>query len=307
MPESAVLAAVLNSPSNLDPAVSRANRAPLFARYKYVLDGMGQMGNLSPSDVARYQRQLPVIADPSTRDQYGGQRGYLMTMVLDALKAQGFSEEEIYGDGLKVISTFSYRDMQDAQKAVYDVRPKGKLQLHVGLASVEPATGAVRAIIGGRNYLSSQLNWATNKVQPGSTFKAFAVAAGLGNGFTLDSQLDGNSPFTLPDGTEVHNEGEAAGIPNGQSYGIISLLYATEQSVNTAFVDLTTQMTNGPARIIAAAVAAGIPPPPEPPGLHPYPNVALGTASVSPLSMAGAGTPPSPRTATSVTGTSSSP
>ncbi len=49
VPESAVLAAVLNSPSNLDPAVSRANRAPLFARYKYVLDGMGQMGNLSPS------------------------------------------------------------------------------------------------------------------------------------------------------------------------------------------------------------------------------------------------------------------
>jgi membrane peptidoglycan carboxypeptidase len=284
VPESAVLAAVLNSPSNLDPAVSRANRAPLLARYRYVLDGMGEMGNLTPSEVARYQQQLPPIADPSTRDQYAGQRGYLMAMVLQALKQQGLSDEQIYGGGLKIVTTFSFHDMQAAQQAVYDVRPKGKQQLHVGLASVEPATGAVRAVIGGRNYLSSQLNWATNLVQPGSTFKAFALAAALSDGFTLDDSLDGNSPFTLPDGTEVHNEGEASGIPNGQSYGTISLRYATEESVNTAFVDLTTQMQNGPARIIAAAEAAGIPS--DAPGLHPFPNVALGTASVSPLAMA---------------------
>ncbi len=286
VPESAVLAAVLNSPSNFDPAVSKANRAPLLARYRYVLNGMGEMGNLRPAEVAHYQQQLPAIADPSTRDQYAGQRGYLMSMVLDALKEQGMTDEQIYGDGLKIISTFSFHDMQAAQKAVYDVRPKGKLQLHVGLASVEPATGAVRAIIGGRNYLSSQLNWATNRVQPGSTFKAFAVAAALSDGYTLNDTFNGNSPFTLPDGTEVHNEGEAAGIPNGQSYGTISLQYATEQSVNTAFVDLTTQMENGPRRIIAAAEAAGIPS--DSPGLNAFPNVALGTASVSPLSMADA-------------------
>jgi membrane peptidoglycan carboxypeptidase len=286
VPESAVLASVLNSPSNFDPAVSRSNRVALLARYRYVLQGMGEMGNLSPSQVARYQQQLPPIADPSTRDQYAGQRGYLMAMVLQALKQQGMTDEQIYGDGLKIITTFSFHDMQAAQQAVYDVRPKGKLQLHVGLASVEPATGAVRAVIGGRNYLSSQLNWATNLVQPGSTFKAFALAAALDDGFTLDSPLDGNSPFTLPDGTQVHNEGEAAGIPNGQSYGTISLQYATEESVNTAFVDLTTQMQNGPERIIAAAEAAGIPD--DAPGLHPYPNVALGTASVAPLAMADA-------------------
>jgi len=246
VPESAVLAAVLNAPSNYDPAVSRSNRAPLLARYRYVLDGMQQMGNLSPADATRYERRLPVIADPSSRDQYAGQRGYLMTMVQKALEAQGFTDEQIYGDGLKVITTFNFHDMQAAQQAVYDVRPKGKLELHVGLASVQPGTGAVRAIIGGRNYLSSQLNWATNLVQPGSTFKAFALAAAFGDGFTLTDTLNGNSPLTLPDGTVVHNEGEAAGIPNGQSYGTISLEYATEQSVNTAFVDLTTKMQNGP-------------------------------------------------------------
>ncbi|MDP9318980.1 MAG: transglycosylase domain-containing protein, partial [Actinomycetota bacterium] len=282
--QSAVLAAVPNSPSNLDPAVSKSNEAPLLARYRYVLNGMQEMGNVSPSDAARYERRLPEIADPSTRDQYAGQRGYLMTMVQQALTSDGFTPQQIYGGGLKIVTTFSYRDMLDAQKAVYDIRPKGRLQLHVGLASVEPGTGAVRAIIGGRNYLSSQLNWATNLVQPGSTFKVFALAAALGDGFTLDDTLDGNSPFTLPDGTLVHNEGEAAGIPNGQSYGTISLKYATEESVNTAFVDLTTEMHNGPQRIIAAAEAAGIPS--DTPGLNPYANVALGTASVSALAMA---------------------
>ncbi len=121
-------------------------------------------------------------------------------------------------------------------------------------------------------------------MQPGSTFKAFALAAALGDGFTLNSILDGNSPFTLPDGTQVHNEGEASGIVNGESYGQISLRYATEESVNTAFVDLTTKMHDGPQRIIAAAEAAGVPS--DTPGLHPYDNVALGTAAVPPLTMA---------------------
>ncbi|MEJ7628288.1 MAG: transglycosylase domain-containing protein, partial [Nocardioidaceae bacterium] len=282
--QSAVLAAVLNSPSNFDPAVSRSNVAPLLARYRYVLAGMQEMGNLSAADASRYATSLPTIANPSTRDQYGGQRGYLMTMVQEALATDGFTPQEIYGGGLKIVTTFSHRDMLDAQQAVYDIRPKGKLQLHVGLASVEPGTGAVRAVIGGRDFLGSQQNWATNLVQPGSTFKAFAVAAALGNGFTLEDTFNGNSPFVLPDGTLVHNEGEAAGIPSGQSYGTISLKYATEASVNTAFVDLTTQMQNGPQRIIAAAEAAGIPS--STPGLHPFANVALGTASVSPLAMA---------------------
>jgi membrane peptidoglycan carboxypeptidase len=286
VPQSAVLAAVLNSPSNLDPGVSRSNAPALLARYRYVLNGMQQLGNLSAAQARRYEQRLPPIPDPSTRDQYAGERGFLMTMVQSALATDGFTPQQIYGGGLKIVTTFSYRDMVDAQKAVSTIRPKGKRDLHVGLASVEPGTGAVRAIIGGRNFVASQQNWATNLVQPGSTFKAFALAAALDDGFTLDSPLNGNSPFTLPDGSQVHNEGEAAGIPNGQSYGTITLRTATEESVNTAFVDLTTLMHNGPQRIIAAAEAAGIPT--HTPGLHPYDNVALGTASVSPLAMADA-------------------
>jgi len=284
VPQSAVLASVLNSPGNLDPAVSKSNTAALFARYRYVLDGMQGMGNLTAAEAARYERRLPPIPPPTTRDQYGGQRGYLMKMVEQALANEGFTPQQVYGGGLKIVTTFSYHDMLAAQRAVADVRPKGKIELHVGLASVEPGTGAVRALIGGRNFLTSQQNWATNLVQPGSTFKAFALAAALGDGFTLDDTLNGNSPFVLPDGTLVHNEGEASGISNGLSYGTISLRYATEQSVNTAFVDLTTEMHNGPQRIIDAALAAGIPR--GTPGLHPYANVALGTASVSPLAMA---------------------
>ena len=70
VPQSAVLAAVLNSPSNLDPAVSKANIAPLFARYRYVLAGMEEMGNLSAHDAAIYAQRLPAIAAPTTRNQY---------------------------------------------------------------------------------------------------------------------------------------------------------------------------------------------------------------------------------------------
>ena len=289
VPESAVLASVLNSPTALDPANGRASRAALLERYRYVLDGMVSMGNLDADKAQRFERHLPKFPKIRSVDKYGGQKGYLLNLVEKALEKANFSQEEINGGGLKVVTTLDWKDELAAQKAISEMRPDGRPQLHVALSSVEPGTGALRAMIGGRNYTGGgpqdQVNFATAPTQVGSTMKAFAVAAGLKDGFTLRDTFDGNSPYTYPNGETVRNEGQSAANPSGTSYGsAISLTYATEESVNTAFADLTSQMHDGPQKVVDAAVAAGVPK--DSTDLEPNPGVALGSAAIPNVEMA---------------------
>ena len=135
----------------------------------------------------------------------------------------------------------------------------------------------------GQDYLDSQLNWAALGGAPGSAFKPFALAAGLKAGFSLKDTFDGNSPFTFENGSEVVNEGEGTGTNYGSA---ISLLKATEDSVNTAYSDLTESLPNGPKDILRQAVALGIPR--DTPGLEANNAIALGSATISPITMANA-------------------
>jgi membrane peptidoglycan carboxypeptidase len=274
------LAAVLNSPGYLDPANGSASAAALLARYQYVIEGMVSMGAVDPNRAARAEQQLPKFPKVKQINVYGGQRGYLMTLVKQQLQALHFTNEQIEGGGLKVVTTLDWNKEHAAETAIRQIRPKDKPQLHVALASVEPGTGALRAMIGGKNYLDSQINWAVAGGSPGSSFKPYALAAALGQGISLRDYFDGNSPLSLPDGSSVENEGSGSGT----SYGSVSLITATEDSINTAYVDMTLHMHNGPNAIVNAAVAAGIPR--SSPGLKPNIGVSLGSATVSPISMA---------------------
>ena len=83
----------------------------------------------------------------------------------------------------------------------------GDKQLHIGAASVEPGTGAVRGFYAGQDYLDSQLNWAVAGGQAGSTFKPFALATGLKQGYSLKSTFEGNSPIEVGD-AEIENQGD---------------------------------------------------------------------------------------------------
>jgi membrane peptidoglycan carboxypeptidase len=278
--QSAVLAAVLNSPGYLDPANGRAAAAALLARYQYVLEGMVSMGALDPNRAARAEQQLPKFPKVEQINVYGGQRGYLMTLVKQQLQALHFTNEQIEGGGLNVVTTFDFNKEHAAERAIRQIRPKGKSQLHVALASIEPGSGALRAMIGGKNYLDSQINWAVAGGSPGSSFKPYALAAALGQGISLRDYFDGNSPLTLPDGSTVENEGSGSGT----SYGSVNLVTATEDSINTAYVDMTLHMHDGPQAIVNSAVAAGIPR--SSPGLRPNVGVSLGSATVSPIAMA---------------------
>ncbi len=180
-------------------------------------------------------------------------------------------------------TTFTRNAMDAAAQAVREQKPKGLKGLHIGVASVDPRTGALKGFYGGQDYLKSQINYATRAAgSPGSAFKPFALAAGIDDGYSLTSTFDGNSPYVFPNGRDkVVNEGPG----DGNDYGsAISLTKATEESVNTAFVDLTQSMENGPQKILDMAVKMGVPS--SAPGLEPVAGISLGSATISPVDMA---------------------
>jgi membrane peptidoglycan carboxypeptidase len=283
VPESAMLAAILNSPNYLSPDRGAEGRQALTERYDYVLKGMVSMGNLSSTQADKHLGHLPKLGKPKTNNQYGGQRGFMLTMVKDELRRIGFDDAQIDSGGLRVETTFTKKAMKAAKDGVLKERPSGLKKLHVATASVDTKTGALIGFYGGQDYLDSQLNWAELGGSPGSAFKPYALAAGLKAGFSLKDTFDGNSPFTFDDGSEVVNEGEGTGNNYGSA---ISLTTATEQSVNTAYSDLTQSLPNGPKDILKMAVAMGIPR--KTPGLEANNAIALGSATISPIVMANA-------------------
>jgi membrane peptidoglycan carboxypeptidase len=277
--QSAVLASLLKAPSRYDPAVGTASKNRLVDRYHYVLSGMAELGDYPQAKAAR--ATLPHIRSAAVQEQFAGPTGYLLAAVRrELLGAGGMTEQEITAGGLRVVTTVDKKAQAAAEKAVDDNRPTvDAAGVHIGLAAVEPGTGEVVAAYGGKDYLKRAFSDATQaKFQPGSSFKAFTLAAMLSDKMSLKSRFDGNSPLNLPGGGVVNNDGH-------ESYGSsVDMLTATAKSINTAFVDLTE--TIGPQRVVDAAIAAGIPK--DPKDLLPVPVVTLGVASETPLTMANA-------------------
>ncbi len=268
--EGAVLASVIRSPANYDP-VEDAER--LQGRFDYVLNGMVANGWLEAGE--RDGMQVPELAE--AKKPRGGTDFYLMDTVRRELKVNGFTDQDIDLGGLRVTSTFDRRSQRAAVRAVRQERPRENARnVHIGLSAVQPGTGAVVAMYGGQQ--AGRLNEATQaRVQPGSAFKAFTLSAALRDGISLKSRFWGNSPFDVP-GTdkEVNNEFD-------RDYGSsVDLVTATEESINTAFVDLSLEM--GARKVVEAAVDAGIPE--DTPGLTANAVTTLGTASVRNIDMA---------------------
>ncbi|MGA8255000.1 MAG: transglycosylase domain-containing protein [Nocardioides sp.] len=299
--QAAALAAILNDPNDLDPADGKEAKAALKSRYTYVVDSMESVGNITAEQATKANERLPKFKNFEAETTYGGQKGHALKMVKDELlrlrKIDGseFTEEEIDGGGLRITTTLTRKAMTAAEEGVREARPDGfsDRKLHIGVASVEPGTGAIRGFYAGQDYLRSQINWAVAGGQAGSTFKPFALAAGIKDGYSLNDTFDGNSPYETPDGLEFENQGDT-------DYGSsVTLTKATEDSINTAYIDLTLSMDDGPKKIIKMANDLGIPPakaktneewgfPDQSLGLEPITGVALGSQTVSPINMAAA-------------------
>ncbi len=222
----------------------------------------------------------------------------MLRLVRNELRQMGYSDDQIDGGGLRVTTTFTPEAMAAAEEGVLSQKPEGfgDKELHVAAATVEPGTGALLGFYAGQDYLDSEINWAEAGGMVGSTFKPFTLATAIKEGFSLKDTFEGNSPYEFPDGLEVRNEGGGDGNDYGSN---VDAVYALEESINTAFVDMSASIPDGPEKILETANAMGIPPAKA---SKKYPGIpkasrdlspddaliTLGRARISPINMANA-------------------
>ena len=277
--QSAVLASVLRSPGYYDPGLREGNDERLAARYRYTIRGMVSAGWADKKLLENLE--MPKVLPRSKTGILAGPKGYLVAAVQRELNKLGFSDEKLMVGGLRVITTLNKKAQESAVLAVEKEGPKkAPDDLHIGLAAVRPGTGAILAMYGGPDYVERQLNNATQGItQAGSSFKPFALIAALEAGISIDTVWDGRSPQTFDDNGkpyEVANYGK-------KSFKNLTLLEATEKSVNTVYVPLGIAI--GPEKVIDVARRAGIPADVE---MVPTPSVVLGVASPHVLDVANA-------------------
>lgn len=283
--EGAFLAGIINGPSLYDPATGPTATALAKERWTFVADGMAKEGWVTPE--ARAAMKFPVVQPPKTvtKKAPDDQTGYLLQMVRNELVnvKHLYTDTQLDTGGLRIITTFDRHLISDAVRSVHSTLParsKWPTGTQVALVSIDPRTGAVVSIYGGDGKRSQ--NAVTQDVaQAGSTFKPFTLITGLTGTaehepFSLKSRFDGRSPLKL-DGYTVRNFGN-------EQFGKISLLTATEHSVNTVYVQLNADV--GAKNTLATAVKAGLPSGTG--GLGPEISNVLGPSSPHPIDMASA-------------------
>jgi penicillin-binding protein 1A len=265
--EAAMLAGLVQAPSRLAP-----NRNPQAAqaRAELVLAAMGDLGFVKLEQV---KAALAAPAKPA-RPQGAGSANYAADMVMDVLDDfVGAIEADV------VVQTTIEPAMQAAaEKAVTDeLTAKGqKFGVGQGVLVAMRPDGAVKALVGGRNYAESQFNRATQaKRQPGSAFKPFVYLAAIERGLT---------PETLRDDAPIVYKGWNPENYSRDYRGPIPLRQALALSLNTVAVRLGLEV--GPKAVVQTAQRLGIASP-----LQAVPSIALGTSEVSPLELVGAYAP----------------
>ena len=145
--------------------------------------------------------------------------------------------------------------MDAAEQGVLEEKPEGfgDKELHVGAATVEVGTGALRGFFGGQDYLDSQINWASAGGMAGSTMKVAALAAAIKDGYSLDDTFDGNSPYLFPDGPDVKNQATA-------DYGSSIRCSPRPRTPSTPPSSTCRSMADGPAEDHQWPRDLGIPP-----------------------------------------------
>jgi penicillin-binding protein 1B len=174
---------------------------------------------------------------------------------------------------LQKIAAQSIRHQLDHLDEAYK---SGGLRPQAALVALDPKTGNVLAMIGGRNYAESQLNRATDaKRQPGSVFKPFVYAAALESGMSpLAMFRDAPREFTYDRNLKYRPTNYGGDF----SMRDVPMRTGLIKSLNVVTVDVA--MQTGLARVANTALAFGLPRP------IPYPALALGTTEVTPLQIA---------------------
>ncbi|MGO0605225.1 transglycosylase domain-containing protein [Brevibacterium linens] len=249
--ESALLAAMIQRPGAADPS---DNPEMYEDRFNYVVKNMVDEGFITEEQAAKVE--MPEVRKQNKESSLSGQKGYMWDFVRrEALRKLDIDEAQLDRGGYNIVTTFDKDRMKAAEKAIKTLPQDQPEGMQAGLVSIDPDDGGIEAFYGGKNYLDQAFNASTQShVQAGSTFKPFALVAGLENGVRLTDSYPGSSPTTLD------NHGTPWPVKNfgNTSYGPVSLLKATQSSINTAYAALNVQV--GTDKTIDAATRAGVSP-----------------------------------------------
>ena len=284
LPQAALLAAVIKAPALYDP---REHTKRARDRRNYVIDRMRKLDMITPQ-AARRAKKAPLGLSPtppklSIKEPYfveAVKREVLGDLRIGPTNAE--RADALYRGGMQIQTTLRPRVQRAAQSAVRTMlnRPGGP---EGALVAIEPSTGRIVAMVGGRDWQRSQVNLALGTAgggsgrQPGSAMKPIVAAAALETGMSIDTEYESSpAAFALPDGSTwtVRNA-------EGGGAGPVSVYDALVASVNGVFARLSLDI--GPDTIATQAELMGVTA-----KLPIYPSIALGSAEVSVLDMASA-------------------
>jgi penicillin-binding protein 1B len=290
----ATIAALFQNPSYRNP-YRHKDRA--IERRNLVLDAMVETGAITQADADRAKAEPLVLANSAVD---AGEAPYFVDLVHDQL-AQRLGDQELGHDSLRIYTSLD-PELQRAASEAVEVGMKNVddmvRKLHkkndpditypqVALVALNPHTGQILALVGGRNYGISQLNHATSERPTGSIFKPFVYAAAYNTSLSGTS-LGDEGVFTAL--TKLDDDPQDFGT-NGQSYtpgnfvrgeypGMVTAAQAIAHSLNIATIALA-QMV-GYDNVAALARSAGIV------NARGTPSVAIGTYNATPIDMSGA-------------------
>jgi len=262
--ESAVLAGLIRAPSYFAPT---RNLARAHRRGKLVLGLMLETEAITREEYEAALRKPPKLRALLPSESFG--------YVVDWVVKQVADFRHTLQSDMVVQTSIDYRLQGAAQRIVSEmlVEQGAKYEAGEAAAVILDSDGAVKALVGGREYTKSPFNRAVDaKRQPGSTFKPFVYLAGLEAGLSPESQVH-DGPLDV-EGWEPRNY-------NSKYYGDVTLRKALSRSMNTAAVRVSEWA--GRQQVIEVARRLGIVS-----DLAPQPSIALGTSEVSLLELTGA-------------------
>ncbi|MEV6834466.1 transglycosylase domain-containing protein [Streptomyces sp. NPDC051133] len=309
--------------TSLDPAATPDNnKKRALAQMQDTLDKMVKYGHLDPAERARY-KTLPNVQNPRSNSRLSGQIGYLVDLAKSYLVNNSdkthVTADKLQQGGYRIHTTFDKKKVKALEAAVTNVqkanikpkqRPKTDTHVQFGGASVDPATGAIKAIYGGEDATKHFTDNAdATGAQVGSTFKPFVLAAAMKWGVRNpdlgpEQAQDERTPvspksfysgqnklkiknydrsvWTDKDGKEWLQTNDGNESVNPPTYKI-DLREAMQYSVNSAYVQLG--MDVGLDKVKETALDAGL--------LKSslasanYPSFSIGTSDPSAIRMAG--------------------
>jgi penicillin-binding protein 1A len=270
LPEAALLAGIPEDPTLYDPV---RDPKEALARRTLVLQLMLQQHVIGPTQYAAAVKAPLPKPESVHLPGVGGAAPYFGEYVKQQL-VQRFGAKKVYGGGLHVTTTIDLKLQKLAVQAVQKWLPS-PTGPQAALVAIDPHTGAVLAMVGGRNFHHSQFNLAVQgERQSGSSFKPFVLATALKQGIAPESTFKSGTVSIYIGGKywTVHNF-------ENEDLGVINLAKAISASDNTVFAQLTRDV--GPVNVVHTAHEMGITRP-----LHGVFSIGLGTQAVSPLDMA---------------------